>query len=416
MPAEFITPNLHVALIHFPLGILVVGTLIELFSFLWRRSSFRVAGRWMIGIGALAAIPATFSGIYALRDISRISLDTEKNWAQIKADSPVLKDPAVWEMLRHHTLYQSIATGVAALVVLVWLGSSDALRRSLHLVLLLILVGDVGLMTLGSHLGGQSVYTRGVGVEPVFPSNTDHRAAHESTEPADWTNTPTRIELMFPPLEMHVTMAGVAIAIAIASIGLSFRRITSTVAVVDEPIVTGDIVTGDAESLRRMPRTPPTSVEMVRTFNPDLELEVRPFVPAGRFWLLCVLLMGGTFLGGVWIIARDYELLGSMKEQPKQIPKLVWNAVKPESDPENDKVMFYRKTAHFVVGGAIVILPIFLAALARFAPREKIILSLLTFLLALAVTAQVWVGVLLLYDTGQGKLLYFNRPVAVESQ
>jgi hypothetical protein len=38
MHDEFIHPNWHVILIHLPLGLLGVGVVIELLSFLWRRS------------------------------------------------------------------------------------------------------------------------------------------------------------------------------------------------------------------------------------------------------------------------------------------------------------------------------------------------------------------------------------------
>lgn len=36
MPTQLINPNLHVILIHVPIGMLMIGTLIELLSFLWR--------------------------------------------------------------------------------------------------------------------------------------------------------------------------------------------------------------------------------------------------------------------------------------------------------------------------------------------------------------------------------------------
>src|ERR671913_975676 len=74
VPKEFINPNLHVILIHYPLGLLVVGTLIELFSFLgWRRSAFRAAGRWMLLLGILSLAPTMFSGLYALADVNKSS-------------------------------------------------------------------------------------------------------------------------------------------------------------------------------------------------------------------------------------------------------------------------------------------------------------------------------------------------------
>ena len=46
MVKQFVNPNLHVVLLHYPIGLLFAGLLIELFSFLgWRRGGFRAAGR-----------------------------------------------------------------------------------------------------------------------------------------------------------------------------------------------------------------------------------------------------------------------------------------------------------------------------------------------------------------------------------
>ena len=42
---RLIIPNYHVILVHYPLALLAMGLLIEIFSFLWRRSSARAAGR-----------------------------------------------------------------------------------------------------------------------------------------------------------------------------------------------------------------------------------------------------------------------------------------------------------------------------------------------------------------------------------
>jgi uncharacterized membrane protein len=407
MPNELITPNLHAALIHYPLGILTAGIVIEFFSFLYRRSTFRLAGRWMILIGALSAIPATFSGIYALRSIAQVDMDSDTHWAEVKTTSVVFSRSGVWDILKHHMLYQSIATGVAALVVVVWLGASDKARKSLYLLLLVILLADMGLMIQAAHLGGQSVYKNGVAVEAVFPTTQPDQAS--TTAPVDWTQAPTRLELLFPPLEMHVTLAGVAIAIALVSIGLSFRKIHATHELPEYPIVVGD-----PASLRRASRAP-SSVEMVRSFNPDLELETRPFAPAGRFWTLTTLLALATLLGGLWVVARGADRLVDMRDHPRQILTIIWKLVQPETDATRPKQTNYRSFAHAVGGSAIVMLPIFLALLARFAPRQKLLLCLFTLLLAVAVTVQIWVGVLLLYDSSDGKLLYLNPPATVDA-
>jgi uncharacterized membrane protein len=406
MQTELVSPNLHVVLIHYPLALLIVGTLIEAFSFMWRRSSFRTAGRWMILIGALSTIPATFSGIYALRDVARVSDDNPDihSWVDVKANSPALSDPAIWYRLRQHMRYQSIVTGVVSLVVLIWLGSSDRLRQSMHALLVLILLGAVGFMICGAWFGGESIYKKGLAVEPVFPP-LKTAAPEPATMPASWTTAKTPAEIMFPPLEQHTILAGVAIALALVSMGLSFRKITTMDLIADDPIVTAGPVAS-----RSIPRIPPSPVEISRTFNPDLEVEVRSFVPAGRFWMLTFLLALLTVLSGLFVIARDADILEQMKETPKQIPQLLWTQIGTDSLHHIN-----RHFAHAVGGGAILILPIILALLARFAPRQKWILSFFTLLLACAVAAQIWVGILLLLDTPDGDVRHFNArtPVAL---
>ena len=86
MAKEFINPNLHVILIHYPLGLLVVGTLIELFSFLgWRNSAFRAAGRWMLLIGILSLTPTMFSGLYALADVNKLAATEDRKSTRLNS-------------------------------------------------------------------------------------------------------------------------------------------------------------------------------------------------------------------------------------------------------------------------------------------------------------------------------------------
>src|SRR5205807_2675734 len=69
VPVRFLNPNYHVILIHYPLGVFVLGVILEMFSFFWRKSSVRSAARWMILLGALLSIPAATSGIAALDEV-----------------------------------------------------------------------------------------------------------------------------------------------------------------------------------------------------------------------------------------------------------------------------------------------------------------------------------------------------------
>ena len=85
-PKELVNPNLHVVLVHFPLALLLAGLAIEVFSFMYRRSSFRAAGRCMILLGALASVPTALSGAYAFADVARRTMPAVEQ--RELADSP----------------------------------------------------------------------------------------------------------------------------------------------------------------------------------------------------------------------------------------------------------------------------------------------------------------------------------------
>ena len=378
--AELIAPNLHVALIHCPLGMLLVGVLIELFAFLWPRSTARAAGRWMILLGALSAIPAAFSGIYALRAVARVGMANPAPWADVKAASPVLSDPVIWGQLRTHTLYQSIATGVAVLAAVVYLGAGDAARRALHAPLVAVLVLAVGGMMAGAWFSGEAIYRHGTGVDRGWPPTPANTVA----------DPPTKVEQLFPPVELHVLFAGTTVALAMAAVGLSFRKLSLSV--------------GPATSLAH----DYGSTDLARSFNPNLEVAAAaPPLPASRFWLLAFVVAATTSLGGWFVLARSADVLASAHGHYGQIPKLLWNQVKP--DPaEHEKVT--RRLVHLIAGGTIIGIPLLLAALARWAPRQRFLLAAFTLVLMVAVAAQVWFGVLLLYDSPSGKINHFNEP------
>ncbi len=377
--AELIAPNLHVALIHYPLGMLVVGVFIELFAFLWPRSTVRSAGRWLIGLGALSAVPAAFSGIYALRAVARVDMADSLRWADVRAASPVLSDPAIWHALKTHTVYQSVATGVAALAVVVWLGSGDALRRKLVAPVLTVLVLSVAGMMVGAWFSGEAIYQHGTGVDrgwPPTPANTVEAS-------------PTKVEQLFPPVELHVIAAGTTVAIALAAIGLSFRRLAL---IAEPPPADGDFAD--------------RSHDVARSFNPNLEVgPASPPVPAARFWLLAFAVALGTSAGGWFVLARSADVFHAAHGHYGQIPKLLWTQVKPEPGQKVNRLL-----VHFASGSVIILVPLVLAVLARFAPRQRLLLAAATLVLTAAVAAQVWLGVLLMYDTPDGPINGFNPP------
>src|SRR5438552_9826825 len=135
---EYITPNWHAVLIHAPLGLLSVGIAMEVLGFLWRKSGARMAARWMILLGAITAVPAVTSGIYAYRDVINPSTTADFNfdekWYQLTEGplmqrtgpdigkeidvSKFLAGPA-GKVMRDHILWNSIGTGENFLVVVV---------------------------------------------------------------------------------------------------------------------------------------------------------------------------------------------------------------------------------------------------------------------------------------------------------
>ena len=168
MPAqELVNPNLHVVLIHFPIALLLTGTLIELFSFLgWRTSGFRIAGRWMILLGALLAIPTAFAGLYAMSDVVRMqnTAPLDSTWSQTLAGSPVVRDAEGWAMLQRHAFLNGGIVALLGLVIVVWLSGSDEWRRKVHLPVMVLLLAGVGATVVSAWYGGEMVYRRGVGV------------------------------------------------------------------------------------------------------------------------------------------------------------------------------------------------------------------------------------------------------------
>src|SRR5688572_31469787 len=101
MSHEFIHPNWHVVFMHYALGLLTVGVFIELLSFMWRRSTVRLAGRWMLLIGSLAGIPTLTTGLYAFRDVvSPEPIDDQEKWYSVVQTSPW--SDVQWAMMDDH--------------------------------------------------------------------------------------------------------------------------------------------------------------------------------------------------------------------------------------------------------------------------------------------------------------------------
>ncbi len=397
MAKEFVNPNLHVVWVHFPLALLVMGTLVELFSFLYRRHAFRAAGRWMIFLGALAGIPTAMSGIYALADVTRIGLSQEESvgpWREVAARSPVWQNPEQAHMLRDHVVLQSWGAGVAVLACVVWIGASDVWRARLHLPLLAVLVISSGLTIAGAWHAGEAVYRHGTGVElePATQPSMADVARQQGAAPAEQERAARGWEYFLPPVQVHVISAGLTVALAMAALALSFRAANSAIPRTEVDNIAAALGPPPAE---------PTARDIDRELNTPRRRgdpqDAHPRVPSTRFWLLTFLIGALTALGGWWVLAADSDAW-----KPKELWELARmgeNATKP---------WLTRRLAHVGGGGSIVVLSLLMAFFSRVAPRSKFLLLILALLLLAAVAAQIWMGVLLTYDTIHGPVTRFN--------
>lgn len=345
---ELIIPNIHAAFLHIPIGLLIVGTLIELFACCWRGSGLRAAGRWMILLGALLAVPVATSGMFALSDV----IDSGRNLTAEQS-----------ELIKRHIVTTSIATLLACLVVVAWIGSSDSWRSKLHWPLLAVLLAAVGFLILGAWNGGEMVYAQAIAVgqkEAVGPIPELTKAMKSS----------------FHPLELHVIGAGFVVALSLGALALSIRGITVANAArnaAEAGAASADGSQGDVGQV---------SLSDVRA---ALSADADQRVPSTRFWLLATLAGLAVAAGGLY--AADM---------------LSWHEIKEEIEES------IRIKAHTILGVGIVVLTLVLAMLSRWGRRSTLMLSIFGSLLVLAVAGQIWIGTLLLYDGDHGTLTKFE--------
>ena len=221
---RFVNPNYHVILIHYPLGLLGIGLLIELFAFLWPRSTFRIAGRWMILLGALGTVPASVSGIFAKWDIVKdMAGGNEGHWEDLKLHAGL--SGLQWQFLNQHVLYNAIASVLAVLAVVLWLGGSDRWRRGLHIPVLLMLLVSMGLMVTGAYNGGEMVYrTRFATRDEQTSTPMEQDALSDIKTSTGREKVNAQLNYYVDPLQAHVIGAGFLFALCAASLGMSLRK------------------------------------------------------------------------------------------------------------------------------------------------------------------------------------------------
>ncbi|MBV8780227.1 MAG: hypothetical protein JO353_02410 [Phycisphaerae bacterium] len=374
---EFIAPNLHPIVVHFPIALLITGILIEVFSFLgWRQHSFRQAGRWMILLGTLLTVVAVTSGIYALAGVSRIgvgSTDPSDSWQQLSNHSPLVHNTTAWHLMVRHVLFESIGAALALLGTVGWIACSDRIRRSLGLIWFLFILAGVGVIGTGAWFSGEGIYRHAVAVDTT---SSDSR--------------PSTLEYYLPPLEGHTIGAGAAVALALLSIGLAIRS-RVTLAALENLHALGPVLNEPPHQLADA--LAPHSYEVLATPS-----EIAQRVPSSRFALLAALVALLTAAGGWWVLSDGADLSFTAFHD-------LW-ALISDSD-QNSGFWLTRRIAHVCCGVLIVALPVLLAIISRYMPRSRLLLPATILLLLLAIAGQIWLGVLLIFDGNAGPVSRF---------
>jgi uncharacterized membrane protein len=142
------TPDLHPAVVHFPIALLVAALVLDLVAAVGKNDGMARAGGIVLLMAAAGAVAAVVTGMVAE-----------------EAAEAMLPNEPLHETLEQHELAAFIVTALA-LALAVWrlagkLQLPKGARRWVYLALLLaavVLVGATG------YLGGQLVYVHGVGI------------------------------------------------------------------------------------------------------------------------------------------------------------------------------------------------------------------------------------------------------------
>jgi hypothetical protein len=108
-----------------------------------------------------------------------------------------------------------------------------------------------------------------------------------------------------------------------------------------------------------------------------------------RFWLLAFLFALGTAAAGLWMTG-DWLLKEGVRE------------------PIEHRTWMTRLFLHVVMGTSIVVFTLLLALISRVSRRGRGITVFFALLLLIAVAVQVWLGILLLFDSDNGSVMKFN--------
>jgi hypothetical protein len=277
-----------------------------------------------------------------------------------------------------HLTYCAIGSLLLLAGIVIWIGGSDTARRNMYLLGIVVLIAGACLIGYGAHHGSELVYEYGTGVQmPELPDSPG-----ELITPAPSEILP-QVKARLSPLELHLFIAGCAIAILAAAVGLSIRL--SNVA---------------WENRFAEEKAVAAGYRPAGKIGQEPNLLSIPVIYPGAFWLIGVLLLVGAAVLGLSLVGVHG-------------PRHLLSEVR--TNQANDE---WRPVLHIYYGASLIALTVVLGMVMKIWPRRRVIMGMLCTLLVMAVVGQAWTGILMLFDGNTGSVLRFNRlpanrPIAV---
>lgn len=151
-------PNpLHPAIVHFPIVLIIVGTVAAIVTLCFPRAAFAWFSAVFLALAAAGAVAATWSG----------DEDGEKAEHAGAAAKQVFEEHEEWgERARNAAILAALAAGVAA----VSLRRLPVFSRGVAALTGAVALGATWCVIEAGHYGGQLVYQHGVGVSHGVPT------------------------------------------------------------------------------------------------------------------------------------------------------------------------------------------------------------------------------------------------------
>lgn len=148
-------PNLHPMVVHFPIALLIVGFLLDVFGLLLRKEWAKRAGVVLVVLGSLGALAAMLSGSAAEEAVEETLSGGGKGMLESHS------------ALGEWTAYAWLA--IAALRLLIAAPWLKKMQNAAWGAYLLGAVAGLAMITLAGYRGGELVYTYGGGVQLNAP-------------------------------------------------------------------------------------------------------------------------------------------------------------------------------------------------------------------------------------------------------